>query len=194
MEKMMADMNGVIILIGIVAGIGMALSLIADVMVRKIKEKRLRRVITQSIQATRSQAEEPPTMANYKRATFMQKAEEIFYTKLKERMPPDITIFCKVRMIDVIEPIEKENQRARNQIMQKHLDFILVNIKSGNVIAAIELDGYSHQRAAQQQRDQVKDWCLENAGVPLVRVNQNNYTIEDVTREINERHRQHARK
>ncbi|MGL4941808.1 MAG: DUF2726 domain-containing protein [Thermoguttaceae bacterium] len=167
----------------------MALSLLVDIAVRKLREKRLQRVITRSIQSTQPPADEPPINAAYKRATFFHKAEEVFYNRLRERLPPNIIIFSKVRMIDVIEPVEKENQRARNQIMQKHLDFILVNAKTGTVIAAIELDGYSHQHAAQQQRDAVKDRSLESAGVPLVRVDQNNYTIENVAKEINDRHR-----
>ncbi len=52
-----------------------------------------------------------------------------------------------------------------------HLDFVLYNKISKNVVAAIEVDGYSYHKTGtrQAERDQLKNSVLNKYEIPLLR-------------------------
>jgi very-short-patch-repair endonuclease len=50
------------------------------------------------------------------------------------------------------------------------VDFVLYDLKTARIIAAIELDDRSHQRPERQVRDAFFDEALSAAGVLLLRV------------------------
>lgn len=88
---------------------------------------------------------------------------------------------CKVRLGDLVRPrkgVDKGRKpgsasRAttlRNKVNQKHVDFVVVRASDFGVVAAVELDDSSHQRAKVKERDGFVDGALESAGVRLVRV------------------------
>lgn len=81
---------------------------------------------------------------------------------------------CKVRLGDLIRPRKgldnSERAKHANRIERKHVDFVVVRASDFGVVAAVELDDSSHQRAKAKERDAFKNGALEAAGVRVVRV------------------------
>jgi len=109
----------------------------------------------------------------YERAEFLSPAERSFLGALELALGPRYRIFAKVRLADVIKTRSELDGRRRqgafNQIIQKHLDFVLCDPASLAVVAVVELDDSSHRKARQRERDQWKDEALKAASIPVVR-------------------------
>lgn len=83
-----------------------------------------------------------------------------------------LRIFTKVRLADLIEPIEKKDKslfwECFNKIKAKHIDFALADDDT-NIILLIELDDSTHSRPDRQERDAFVDAVLANTGYLLMR-------------------------
>lgn len=80
-------------------------------------------------------------------------------------------IAFKARLADLItcdEPAWVDG--FGHMIARHHVDFVICDYRTMNVLAAIELDDRSHARASRKRRDQFLDEALSAAGVPLLRV------------------------
>ncbi|GIU39970.1 hypothetical protein TUM3794_16760 [Shewanella colwelliana] len=116
-------------------------------------------------------------------------AERSFLGVLDQAIGDQYRVLGKVRIADVITPqkgMSRQHwQGAFNRISAKHFDYLLCDKESLNVVAAIELDDNSHQRANRQQRDQlITDACL-TAELPLIRFSaQRSYHIDKVRSSI----------
>lgn len=115
--------------------------------------------------------------SNYKyrysnRKYILSRAELHFYKTLVKVLPEDISVSTKVRLLDLVKPNEsgKNFTIANNKIKSKHLDFVLFNNNSGEILACIELDDKSHSSSSAKERDQIKNFVLESAGLRLLRV------------------------
>jgi hypothetical protein len=101
----------------------------------------------------------------------LSKGELAFYDVLRRSVPPGIGISMKVRLADVIGcsgAAWKEGYGGK--ITQKHLDFVLFDIETTRIVAAVELDDRSHRRADRQERDGFLEQAMAAAGVRIVRV------------------------
>jgi hypothetical protein len=109
-----------------------------------------------------------------KKQFLLSKAELSFCHVLRSGLPDPFSIHSKVRLADVLEPFS-------NQTSQKHLDFVIVNSATSEIVAAVELDDSSHKHTAMSKRDdQVNQWCKE-AGLPLHRIPaKQGYSIADI--------------
>ena len=58
----------------------------------------------------------------------------------------------------------------RSRIKSRHIDFVLCDQKSLQVLLCIELDDSSHQRRKQKEIDDFKDQAMNDAGLTLTRV------------------------
>lgn len=100
--------------------------------------------------------------------------ERRFEIVLDRALPDGVRSCYKVRLGDVIDTPTgmqaRERRIAWNRIAAKHLDFVLVDEETSRILAAIELDDRSHERADRRTRDEFVDAALESAGVPLLRV------------------------
>lgn len=100
--------------------------------------------------------------------------ERRFEIALDRALPNGVRSCYKVRLGDVIDTPAgmraRERRIAWNRIAAKHLDFVLVDERTSRILAAIELDDRSHDRADRQARDEFVDAALDSAGVPLLRV------------------------
>jgi hypothetical protein len=66
---------------------------------------------------------------------------------------------------------ESETQKYHlNQILGKHVDFLLCNSDSLSPILCIELDDKSHELPDHQESDNFKNKLFELIGLPLLRV------------------------
>jgi hypothetical protein len=103
------------------------------------------------------------------KSQFFNKSEEAMFFELKKSLPSEYHIFPKVRIIDFIEPTNREYQ-WRNRIWSRHVDFLICD-KYFKPIIAIEVNGSYHNTSKQQKRDMVKKEILDSTSIPLVSVN-----------------------
>ena len=100
-------------------------------------------------------------------------AEAAFLPALAQAAGPEIAVFGKVRLADLIQPRaglpRPKFLRALNRVTSKHVDFVLVDRDTLQPLAAVELDDRSHLRADRQARDRFVEGALAAAGLPLLR-------------------------
>jgi Protein of unknown function (DUF2726) len=112
-------------------------------------------------------------------------AERSFFGVLEQVFANDYRVLGKVRLGDIIHPRKGLSGSARasalNRISGKHVDFVICDFRTLNLIGVIELDDSSHATSRSQRRDDVKDKALAAAGVPLIRVPaQRGYSLEEI--------------
>ena len=101
----------------------------------------------------------------------MTKNELAFYKALLPiATSKNLAVFSKVRIADLLEPIEGSSswQTAFNKISAKHVDFVLCETNHIRPLLAIELDDNSHQRADRDNRDIFVDKAFASAGLPII--------------------------
>jgi len=104
-------------------------------------------------------------------------AELRFFTVLKTLIPDDLYLSVKPRLGDLIdvEQIIKDKDAGwiRNYgaaTWSKHIDFVIFDVETAEVILCIELDDASHNRAENKARDIFKNKALKAAEIPLLRI------------------------
>lgn len=125
-----------------------------------------------------SSGEKKPVALEYEACgALLTDAEAAFYPVLAEAAkagPEACLVMSKVRLGDLVTPKRgldrSRSTTLRNRANQKHVDFVVVRASDFGVVAAVELDDSSHQRAKVKERDGFVDGALEAAGVRVVRV------------------------
>lgn len=108
----------------------------------------------------------------YHRTNLLTQNEYYFYKKLKEITEPlNLQILAKIRLADLIE-VNKGLDSQKwgmyfGKIKAKHIDFAIA--EDMKIIALIELDDYTHQRADRQERDIFVNDVLTQTGYVLIR-------------------------
>jgi len=104
------------------------------------------------------------------RETLMTKAELKFYHALKSVTQNRYQIAPKVRLGDVITCDEISWHKGYGpKISAKHIDFVLYDDKTSEILCCIELDDKSHNRPERIERDKFVNKALDVANVPLIR-------------------------
>jgi hypothetical protein len=110
----------------------------------------------------------------YETVPLFTPTETRFLDVLEEALEPDYRIYGKVRLADLIKVIPGQDRaawgRAFNRIKAKHIDYVLSDPSSRQVVCAIELDDPSHERPDRVARDAFVERALEVAGLPLLRI------------------------
>ncbi|MCX4189423.1 DUF2726 domain-containing protein [Methylophaga sp. OBS3] len=110
----------------------------------------------------------------FKVTALLTPAEISFHHVLKLAVSSEYDIHAKVRLADVInvhKGIPKSSWRtAFNRIQSKHLDFVLVDKQTAEIICAIELDDASHANSSRQARDKFLEEVMTVAKLPLLRL------------------------
>jgi hypothetical protein len=101
------------------------------------------------------------------RPRFFSRSEGLLYMSLQEAFGSRYLIFPNVRLADICA--DPRDQGALNRISSRHVDFVLCQPGTFGIIAAIELDGWSHSLPKQIASDQFKDDLFEQIRVPLIR-------------------------
>ena len=96
---------------------------------------------------------------------FLSPAEKEFKEYLRQRLPEDIEIHCKVRLADILK-----TETKYRKIIMMHIDFVLLDANTQKVMLAIELDDKSHDTAKAKERDAIKNEALYKSGIKLIRV------------------------
>jgi len=114
-----------------------------------------------------------------KQKSILTDSESVFYKVLIKAVGSQYHIFAKVRLADFVWLAnESETQKYHlNQILGKHVDFLLCDNNSLSPMLCIELDDKSHELPDHQERDNFKNKLFESIGMPLLRVKlQNGYS------------------
>ena len=124
-----------------------------------------------------------------KRQKLVTKTELRFYHELRRAVDDDWEIFAMVRIADILRvPTGMKNRRKwLNKILAKHIDFVLCDQDNLEILAGIELDDRSHDRADRQKRDRFVNSAFEDAGIPLLRIpTQSSYDTREIRRLIDD--------
>ncbi len=130
-------------------------------------------------------AAEPPQYQ--KKANLLTYQERRFYTVLQQVVDNRYHIFTKVRMADVIWLANEPHDRKfhNNQVLCKHLDFVLCDHMHFCPIMVIELDDSSHSRYDRRASDAFKEKACIMAALPLLRIKvQSTYDMEILQEQI----------
>jgi hypothetical protein len=116
-------------------------------------------------------------------------AERSFLGVLEQIVGTRYRIFGKIRLADIIKTPKGFSNSARasafNRICARHVDFVLCDPRTFEVIGVIELDDSSHGRESRRKRDQFVDEALTAAGLPFVRIAaQRGYVATDIREKI----------
>lgn len=101
----------------------------------------------------------------------MTDSEVLFFKKLQLALP-DYVIFSQVQLSRIIEPsdeVGRDRQFWFNRVCRQSVDFVLIDKDCQTVLAAIELDDWTHESQTRQKQDAKKDKALASAGIPIMR-------------------------
>jgi hypothetical protein len=104
----------------------------------------------------------------------LTEAERSFFGVLQQAVAHEYHLFAKVRLADIISPISRPSrsayQSALNRIVGKHVDFLLCDPATFQILAVIELDDKSHARPDRRDRDSLVNQALAEAEIPILHV------------------------
>ncbi len=164
--------------------------LVVITLVIVVLAKLLEPILTQSAGSKSKTSSSAKIDFRYEKIDSLLTATELeFFRALEQAVENNWYAFSKVRLEDIIK-VEKgiERKKAyglRNRIKSRHIDFVLCDKKSLEVLICIELDDSSHQRKDRIARDQFVDKALSVSGIPIIHIpTQKTYSIEDIKSQI----------
>lgn len=120
--------------------------------------------------------------ATYKpKGNIMTQAELKMYKILEEYLDKRVRIAPKVRMADVID-IEgeyKAHHRIFREIALKHIDFLVYDGTTGDIICLLELDDIYHDKELNRRSDLFKNRVFKECNLKLFRVRKSIDTVEE---------------
>ena len=129
----------------------------------------------------------PTAMPYRRRGRLVTKSELKFYSALRHAIGDRWEIFAMVRIADLLA-VEKGTAKRQswfNRISSKHVDFVLCDPDTLEVVVAIELDDRSHERPDRVERDRFVNAAFESADLPLLRFpTDKRYDVSDLRRQI----------
>ncbi len=109
----------------------------------------------------------------YKKKDYLlTKSERAFFDVLLPTIKNEYHVFTKVNMWDLFFlPRGTQNRmKWRGHVSQKHVDFVLCDLKNLKPVVCIELDDASHEEEDRQERDALVDRIFSSAELPLLHV------------------------
>lgn len=108
-----------------------------------------------------------PPYGNFIKAPGMTPDEKRFFKALEVAFGQEYHIFPKVVLYSIIS---NTDERDFLRIASKHVDFMLYDKTTLEPFRAVELDDNHHRIPVNKAHDDVKDFYLHSAGIPVVRV------------------------
>jgi len=118
---------------------------------------------------------------------FLTRAEHECYDALVEAVGQEYRIFAQVHLPTLVDhAIRGQDWRAAlAHINRKSVDFVLCDKAYISPKLAIELDDKSHERQDRQNRDQEVERILNEAGLPLLRIeNRGSFNSIELAKQI----------
>lgn len=111
----------------------------------------------------------------------LSQPEQVLYHRLVAAMPECI-VLAQVQLSQVLGVKKGFNfHEWNNRINRMSLDF-LVCLKDSTIVAAVELDDKTHEKASRVEADAKKEKALSAAGVSLIRWNVSSLPDENAIR------------
>jgi hypothetical protein len=133
--------------------------------------------------AARLWSRRPPPFT--RRGPLLTPAELRFYRALLPAIPLGMSLFVKVRLLDLVDVPAKYWQQFGARASGMHVDFVVADTGTAEPRVVIELDDRSHLSPEARRRDAFKDSALAAAGIPIMRVAvAANYSSEELRRRI----------
>ena len=133
--------------------------------------------------------ESEETVYDYRRAKFfMTRSEHELYDVLQKAVGGEYRIFAQVHLSTILDhKVKGQSWRgALSHIHRKSVDFVLCEKDYLSPQLIIELDGKSHNREDRQERDTEVERILEDAGLPLLRIqNHGTFDAEAIKEQVN---------
>lgn len=105
------------------------------------------------------------------RGPLLSRGERFFFLSLRRSLAAAFLVSFKVRLADLVTCGEEDWDAGFGyMIARHHLDFVLCDRETAEVLLAIELDDRSHEKPARKNRDRFINDALSAAGIPLLRV------------------------
>lgn len=139
----------------IVTGIGLMISILILIALRKIDIRRPLRA-TNRVNPDAYYSVKP-----------LSKTEQAFYKALKANLPGHI-ILAQVDLKQVIKTKRGASKADHSRMAQLSLDYLICR-QDFSIVAAIELDDPSHDTPVRQARDEKKNAILRAANIDLIR-------------------------
>lgn len=126
----------------------------------------------------------------YKRRNFfLTRAEHECYDALLAAVGSEYLVFAQVHLPTLVDnKVVGQNWRgAFRHINGKSVDFVLCDKAYISAKLAIELDDKTHERPERQERDREVERILQEAGLPLLRLeNQGHFNPSELAQRIKE--------
>ena len=110
-----------------------------------------------------------PVAGAYKKRWLLPYNEKDAYKKLQSAAAEvGYTVFSKVRLLDLLEPVSGKNYRSYfYKVQAKHVDFVLLDEK---LVARciVELDDSSHDASDRKERDAFVDEVVTSVGYQVI--------------------------
>lgn len=116
--------------------------------------------------------------------------ESVLHNAIRDATNGEYAILMKVRMGDFVWLRNEPSDRKffNNQVLCKHVDFLLCDKDTLGPLLVIELDDSSHKGPGSAERDRFKDETFGAIGMPYIRVPlQATYDVDALKKEIRER-------
>lgn len=145
-------------------------------------------VIAFVVEILRGNDKEPPKYDYKQKNFFMTRAEHLCYDALVTAVGDKYHIFAQVHLPSIIDnKVVGQNWKgAFRHINQKSVDFVLCDKSYISPKLAIELDDRTHERQDRKDRDTEVERILEDAGLPLLRLeNHGQFSPNELSEKIN---------
>lgn len=110
------------------------------------------------------------TLPYYPRGRLLSQGEAVFFSVLKRALAGRYLIAPKVRAADLLHCSTKAWEAGfGHYVSRHHLDFVLCDQRTTEVLAAIELDDKSHSQKQRRDRDEFLNRAFCDAALPLIR-------------------------
>ena len=121
------------------------------------------------------------------------KPEHILHRALLRAIGSEHVIHPKVRMGDFVYLANEPQDRKFhvNQVLCKHVDFLVCDHRTLEPLLVVELDDSSHKQYVQSERDEFKNETFEAIGLPYLRIaSRQEYDWKSLQTQIQEKLRQ----
>lgn len=117
------------------------------------------------------QGPSPAKLPYRRRGPLLTQGEAAFYRVLRLAIGRRVHVAFKARLADLITCSERAWEEGfGHMIARHHIDFVLCDYRTTEILVAIELDDRSHEKASRRRRDRFLNQALSAAGIPLVRI------------------------
>jgi hypothetical protein len=106
-----------------------------------------------------------------RRGPLLSQGEAAFYRVLRKAIAQRYHVAFKARLADLVTCSDAAWENGYGHLIaRQHVDFVLCDYRTTEVLVAIELDDKSHAKLARRRRDRFLDEALGAASIPLVRI------------------------